>query len=53
MTDTNQNKIKLEKHLNKQALQKLQGLRNVYQTSFAITILDSFRQMVQSVKNIL
>ena len=30
MTDTNQNKIKLEKHLNKQALQKLQGLRNVY-----------------------
>ena len=30
MTDTNQNKIKLEKHLNKQTLQILQGLRNIY-----------------------
>ena len=30
MTDTNQNKTQLEKHLNKETLQNLQGLSNLY-----------------------
>ena len=30
MADVQQNKIELEKHLNKQTTQSLQGLRNIY-----------------------
>ena len=54
MTDSHRNKTELYKiHLNKQMVQSMQGLRNVYEMRYAMTCLNNFRKVMRStLKNI-
>ena len=49
MRDSHRNKFELKKkHLNKQMIQIMQRLRNVYGIQHAITCLNNFRKVMKS-----